>query len=359
MSEGKVAGQPRVLLVAASDRRRGAEVFTTDLAEGLSSQGWVVETAGLTRSGDDSVVQLSRLTDVPASEAGRLDLSILRALRRWIDDFRPDVVLAMGGATLRYAALTSRRTPLVYFAIGEPRYWYRSRGAMAVNRWLLRRTDRVIAVCEATRQQLVEVDAGLADRTTVGHTGVHDSYFEIDDRSHHEELRIVFVGSLSKEKDPLMAVRALEMVQGSIMRFVGTGPLRNEIEDFARERHLENRIELVGATNDVGTHLHWADVLVLTSRTEGLPGVVLEAAAARVPTVAVDVGGLSEAVVDGETGLVVDRSAGSIARALQTLSEDPVMLESMGQAAQRRARADFRLVDAVRRFEEILREHVS
>ena len=76
---------------------------------------------------------------------------------------------------------------------------------------------------------------------------------------------------------------------------------------WRRRRHREarSRIHFAGSLTDVAPALAAADVVVLSSRTEGMPGVLIEAGLSARPVVAYDVGAVSEVVADGETGLLV------------------------------------------------------
>lgn len=328
----------RILILTATDRRRGAEVFTERLASGLASRDWDVEALSLTSSGDERRVDIETLTDVTSSRPGRLNRRISGALAARIEDSRPDLLLANGGSTLRYGALAARSggPALVYVAIGEPDYWMRTPVSRVANRWMLGRTRMVLAVCEATRQQLLRLEPSLDGRVHVTYTGVPDEMFVTRHVTPDLPLRVLMLGSLSAEKDPLLAVRTIALVPGAHLRLVGSGPLAADVADEAAALDIADRVELIGGVDDVMPHLEWAGALLMTSRTEGLPGAVLEAGAASVPTVAVDVGGVGEAVRDGVTGFVVDRSRGAegLAQALSQLAADPDLARRMGRDAR-------------------------
>jgi glycosyltransferase involved in cell wall biosynthesis len=331
-------GAGRVLIVTATDRRRGAEVFTERLGRGLSTHGWEVETVSLTTSGDERTVGVQPLTDVSSASPGRFNRRIGNALAERLDSFRPDVLLANGGSTLRYGAVAARgsEAALVYIAIGEPEYWIRGPVSRVANRWMLGQTRMVLAVCERTRSQLLALEPSLAPRVHVTYTGVPDEMFVARHAPPDAPLRVVVIGSLSDEKDPLLAVRSVAMVPGAVLRLVGAGPLTTRVEDEVAALGMEERVELTGSVDDVAPHLGWASVLLLTSRTEGLPGAVLEAGAASVPAVVVDVGGAREAVSEGVTGLVVSREAGAegLAAAMISLADDPELMKRMGRDAR-------------------------
>lgn len=351
----------RVLIVTATDRRRGAEIFTTRLSRGLEGRGWAVKTVSLTRSGEPISVDIEPITRVSSDSPGRFNLEILRALSAVIRQFRPDVVVANGGPTLRYSAACGLISPmrLAYIAIGEPQYWIRSRFARLINELLLRRVDYVMAVSEKTRRQLLDMVPSLADRAAVTYTGIPEEMFGVDRKPHDGPLHVLMIGSLSKEKDPLLGVAVIAATDDVVGRIVGSGPLQGEVREEIARLDSEGEIELVGSVTDIKPHLKWADVLLLTSKTEGLPGAILEASAAGVPTLAVDVGGVADAVVHRETGLMVERDISALIESLRWMSVHRDEVTAMGVKARELARRKFSMTRIVAgyadRLEELMR----
>ena len=333
---------PRTLIVVSTNRRRGAEVFTERLVTGLTREGWVVDAVSLRGYPDQETVDIGPLVDGQSSP-GRINWEIVRSLRRRVDVFRPDLVVANGGATLRYSLLATlgRKTKLMYMSIGEPAYWISSGLSRVANRLMLRRVDRVLSVSEETARQTLELEPRLSEKIEVTYTGVPDALF-LPPREHTAgPVRVVVVGSLTIEKDPELALRAVSRLPEAQVRFVGDGPLRHDLERLASHLGVRDRFEVTGFVTDVTPHLRWADVLLLTSKSEGLPGAILEAGAAGIPTVAVSVGGVAEAVVDQDGGLIVDRSVRSISDALSQLDSNRDLLAMMGKKAQEHVRAEF------------------
>jgi glycosyltransferase involved in cell wall biosynthesis len=119
---------------------------------------------------------------------------------------------------------------------------------------------------------------------------------------------------------------------------------------------MTDRVLFTGSVEEVEPHLAWAQVLILTSDSEGLPGVILEAGAAGRAVVAVDVGGVSEAVIDGEGGFVVDRDLDQLVKALRSLDADRGLLAKMGKAGREHVRSRFGLAEVVERYRSILRD---
>jgi len=346
---------PRVLILVTNDRRRGAEVFAERLRDGLVSRGWVVEAVSLYRANESPRAHVESLSD--SGKASRFERRVLVALVAKIRSFDPDIVVANGGPTLRYGAVASlfHRHRLVYVGIGEPEYWIRSRISRWVNRVLLRMTDYVIAVSETTRRQLIHLEPSLSNKAHTGYTGVPDDLFDVVRQPSEGPLHILVVGSLTPEKDPLCALRAGVSLDDALIRFVGGGPLLDRLRSEARRLGAETRATFVGSVPDVAEHLEWGDILILTSRTEGLPGAVLEAAAAGVPTVSMDVGGVTEAIVDGDTGRVV-RDERELIAALDQLDRDRELLWKMGTEARRYVRDHFTIERSVDRYTRLLLE---
>lgn len=350
---------PRVLILVSSDQRRGAEVFASQLSEGLRERGWSTELAALSQTDDPARVHAVPLSSVPPSQLGRLDLEVVSALRRKIGDWGPDVVVANGGATLRYAvaAVAGRlhRPKLVYSSIGEPKYWIRSRRHALIQKLLHQRADMILAVSEATRSQLIEQLGLPGDGVKVVPTGVPEAYFELARAQGDGHLRLLFMGNLSPEKNPIGALEILAEVRGQFdarLRFVGTGPLESTLRRLAAERFTEGDVEFTGSVDDVSPHLSWADLLLLPSISEGLPGAVLEAGAAGVPSVSSDVGGAGEAMVDGLTGVLTRPE--EMAAHVISLGWDTSRREGMGEAARVFVRDHFTMAAALGRYEAIL-----
>jgi glycosyltransferase involved in cell wall biosynthesis len=161
-------------------------------------------------------------------------------------------------------------------------------------------------------------------------------------------VRILFVGRLVTEKglDTLLAAAQLLIEAGRVfeLRLVGDGPLRQEIQDQIRALSLDARVTLVGRLppDAVTRQFATADLFVLPSRLEGMPGALLEAMAHGVPAVATRVSG-SEDVLDGTTGwLVPVEDWQALADALrQAIDLGRDGLGRMGIAARQKAARDY------------------
>jgi colanic acid/amylovoran biosynthesis glycosyltransferase len=175
---------------------------------------------------------------------------------------------------------------------------------------------------------------------------------------------ILFVGRLVEKKGIETLLRAFALVRrarpGASLVIIGEGPLRPRLEGLAGES-----VRFLGglAPDDVAGWMRRATMLAAPSVTardgdaEGLPNVILEAAASALPAVGTDHAGIPEAIVEGETGFIVpEHDAGALADRLVTILGTPDLRARMGAAARALAENSFDFARQMRRLEEIYDE---
>jgi glycosyltransferase involved in cell wall biosynthesis len=175
------------------------------------------------------------------------------------------------------------------------------------------------------------------------------------------ELRVLSIGRLDAEKNPLLLAdvlaRLLAERPGWRLLVCGDGPLRAELDAHLRELGVDGAAELLGYVPvESGLYeLYRSSHLFLhCSWTEGVPQVLYEAFAQRLPVVATAVGGVSDAA-EGAAVLVPAGDAAAAARALMTLADDAALRERLVQAGVARAR-EHSLEAGTRRVARFLRE---
>jgi glycosyltransferase involved in cell wall biosynthesis len=220
--------------------------------------------------------------------------------------------------------------------------WYRWVAASA-NAWL------VLENGDDERIFAAESVGDAARRTVLAGAGVDLAEFRATEEPRAEAPLVVMPARLLWDKGVAEFAEAARRLraEGVCARFALVGgedpdnrsavPMR-DVQGWVREGILE----WWGFRGDMPEVLAAAAVVCLPSYREGMPGVLLEAAAAGRPVVTTDVPGCRDAVVDGETGVMVPaRDARALASALHTLLADPALRRRMGQAARRRAEAGF------------------
>lgn len=350
------AGAP-VLQVVTSTDRRGAESFAVDLGPALSALGREVHTVALRPGGGDAAFPLPVL-----SERGSLREAVVR-LRR--ERAGVGCVVAHGSRTLlaSFAATVGTPTPFVYRLIGDPAYWASTPARRARVGFLLRRAAAVAVYYQSAADQLVRQYRLPSAKVHVIPKGVDLARFPTIAADERADARrrfgidastpvAAFVGALSAEKDPLLAVRLAEERTDLRVLVVGDGPLRPEVA--ARAAATDRRVELVGRLADPRPAVAAADVVVLPSRSEGVPSVAIEAALAGLPVVATEVGGVPEVVHDRRTGRLFE--PGDVAGARRALDDALAHRLEWGAEGARRARADFDLERTAAAWNELLVE---
>jgi glycosyltransferase involved in cell wall biosynthesis len=271
------------------------------------------------------------------------------------------------------ARLLYRRPPVLFTEHGRDHPDYPRRKRMVVNRLLLRRRDRVVGVGEAVRQALIHNEGIPAGRVEVLYNGVDLAPFgsPCPDRAALRrevgagpaDFVIFQVARLDRLKDHPTAVRTLARLAPRLPRarlvLVGEGPERAAIEGLVRREGLGERVRLLGLRKDVARLLPAADLFLLTSVTEGIPLTIIEAMGAGLPVVATRVGGMTEVVEEGRTGLLAPAGDdAALAEHVVGLAEAPARREEIGRLGRERAAALFseeRMLDGyVRLYREML-----
>jgi glycosyltransferase involved in cell wall biosynthesis len=153
------------------------------------------------------------------------------------------------------------------------------------------------------------------------------------------------VGRLSPEKAIEDAILALgQLPRDAVLCIVGSGPEERALRAMADARGAADRVFFAGYSDEALRYLRSFDLLVLPSRRESLPVVLREAGMLRLPVVAADVGGVSEIVVPGETGLLYrSGDVDALAAGIRSLLDAPERAEQMGARARARVLERFSL----------------
>jgi glycosyltransferase involved in cell wall biosynthesis len=355
-------GRPlRVLHVVASGRRRGAETFAVDLAAELERRGIGGPVVALAASprGADSPDGL-----VPGLGRRRLGPTTLVAIRRLASSTGADLLVAHGSRTLPACALAlvASGVPFVYRSIGDPRVWSSS----GARRWrttrLLRRAARVVALWPEAADALESIHRVPSSRVRVIPNGVPADRCPVPDAETRRAARarwglrpdgdvVAYLGSLTREKDVGAAITAVSRLPDVEMVIAGEGPERAELE--ARAAAITpGRVRFVGVVAGAAPVLAAADAVVLASRTEGVPGVLIEAGLSGLPAVATAVGGVAEVVDDGVTGVLA--APGDVAGLTAGLERALANRDAMGEAARRRCLERFEIGIVARAWADLL-----
>jgi glycosyltransferase involved in cell wall biosynthesis len=252
-------------------------------------------------------------------ERGPWDPKIVKRLSGFVSTQRPHVIQTHAVKSHFLARLAGLPTCAPWIAFHHGYTWptLRVRVYNQVDRWSLTAAAKVLTVSKPFREELIA--RGVArERIEIVHNAIRPDWgTRIPDAPTdlREALRIapgrsiiLIVGRLSREKDHLTLLRAVDRLRSNLnphLLVVGEGPERGRIEREIRQLGLAECVTLTGHQPSVEPYYRIANLAVLSSRSEGWPNALLEAMAAGVPVVATTVGGIPEIVTDEESALLV------------------------------------------------------
>jgi glycosyltransferase involved in cell wall biosynthesis len=279
----------------------------------------------------------------PIHERFPFDLRILPALRDLVKKIRPHIIETHHVKSHFLVRLSGawRSCSWIAFHHGYTRDARRTLVYNQLDRWSLRLPSQIITVCEPFAQQLRNIGVPPS-RISVVYNAIAEDWINAVPQNHAElpaacaefgtrdgDRTILAVGRLSREKaftDLVAAVAQLrDLTPSARIRLIiaGDGPEKSRIEKRARSLRLLENVTLPGHVHDVRPYYRAADVLAISSTSEGSPNVLLEALAAGVPAVATAVGGVPEMVEDKKSALLVPPGdSRAMAQALQSVLTD-------------------------------------
>lgn len=195
-------------------------------------------------------------------------------------------------------------------------------------------------------------------RLTMIPNGVDTDFFQPAPATSPDSLKVVSIGRLTPDKDQETLIHAFKLVlqdhPDAELWLVGDGPCRQKLSDLMQQNLPARQTFLLPGQVDIRPFLQQSCLFVLSSVTEALPNVVLEAMATGLPVVATSVGGLPEAVISGETGLLVpSRDPVALAEAMGQLLADESLRRRFGRAGRNRVEEKFSFNRMVSRYEAL------
>jgi glycosyltransferase involved in cell wall biosynthesis len=282
-------------------------------------------------------ISVHRLKSLGRTILPTKDFRTLVETIRLIKEIKPDIVhthTSKAGIIGRIAArIASPKSTIIHTFHGHLLYGYfsplKTKLIIFSERLLSRITDVLVAVTSQIERDLRHVGIGTSRRWEVIHPGVNKVDLKKIAKVDRATKHLVWIGRFTDIKNPNLAVEimdSLSKLSGAAvyLTMVGDGELLASMQSLAETKQLS--IEFAGWQTDVYPYLQDADALLLTSKNEGLPIVMLEAASMGIPTFGTNVGGISEFISDGSTGFFVDQTANQAAKYISsTLLNDEVM----------------------------------
>jgi glycosyltransferase involved in cell wall biosynthesis len=322
----------KILHLIQKPQTRGAEMFTCQLSNHFIKSGHQVKIVALFE-GEANLPFHGDITSLKASSKNRFfDIVAWKKLAGIVKEFNPDIIQANAGDTLKYAVFSKKlfgwKTPVISRNASEVGRYLKSPIQKSLNSFFYKNVEFVISVSGASEKDILNHFSFLSGKTEVIPVGL-ETISKIEEIKLRPEdgQHIVHVGGFTFEKNHSGLLRIFQSILKSKpnihLHLVGDGPLKAEIVEEVDKMNLRQNISLYGFVNNSLSYIKAADVLVLPSIIEGLPGVLLEAMMCETPVVAYKVGGISE-IVTSQTGSTIEKDdeAAFVKEVLETL-ENP------------------------------------
>lgn len=342
-----------LFVITRADSVGGAHVHVRDLGMRLRADGHDVRVVTGRRGHFSEALEAAEIPAIACDPLQRSvhpwrDAAAVRALRRIVRAFRPDLVSthsSKAGIVGRLACAAGG-PPCLFTAHG----WAFTPGVPEPQRAMYRSVERVMAplaariVCVSEHDRRIAEAAGIRSARLVtirnGMPDVVDSLRA--NPGGGDAVRIVMVARLAPQKDQALLLRALAAIEGARLDLIGEGPTMEGVRGLARELGMEHRVSFLGHQDGVAEILAGCHIFALASHWEGFPRSTLEAMRAGLPVIVSDVGGAAEAVEHGVTGYVVP--PGDLAAMRERVAElvgNAERRRELGAAGRRRYEAEF------------------
>jgi glycosyltransferase involved in cell wall biosynthesis len=277
---------------------------------------------------------------------GQIDRSVPACIRELVHQTGANIVHAHGYKADIYAYLAMKRTPTPLVATSHG--WIDNNLALrlygALDRFILKNYAAIVAVSEEVKQRLLT--AGVRkDRVHSIRNGIDLRPFIGPERPHQDQsgkncaLNVGLAGRLSPEKGIDLFLRAAANVLRELpltqFLIAGDGPDRATLEALIHELGIGKNAFLLGRNEDMPSFYASLDLLVLSSRQEGLPMALLEGMASGLPLVATAVGEVPTIVLNNQTGILLPpEDVTALTAAIVKLLSEPASRKTYGTAAR-------------------------
>jgi glycosyltransferase involved in cell wall biosynthesis len=303
----------------------GSEGHLLRLLPGLQRQGVDIHMMVLEepRRPVDQFCQQLNDAHIPVERAyirGHIDAAVLPRLKEWLQSIKPDIVHTHLLHADLYGLLAARLAGVSHCVSSRHNDdAFRHRVLIkALNRWIMRYADRVVAISDALAHFVAEVEGIHPHKIVTIHYGYEAPPPTLSARTVAREgfgfsegdTIVGATGRLIRQKGMDILIRAFALVLeehgAAQLVIVGDGPERQSLEELTSLLGIGSSVRFLGWVDDAAQRVTPAlDVAVVPSRWEGFGLVTLEAMGWAVPVIASRVSALPEIVVDGQTGYLV------------------------------------------------------
>lgn len=363
----------KIIQLIQKPQRRGAEIFAAQLSESLRHRGHEVILVSIFE-GSGELPFYGKFVRLNLSQKKRFyDLKGWKAFSEVLRSFQPDLIQANAADTLKFAVFSIKcfgwNTPIVYRNANQMGDFIKNPVHKKFNKWLLHSVQYVISVSDSCALDLKDFFSYTPELSSIIPIGIDLISIDKAVGKTPEILSgkkfILQIGSWVPEKDPLGMIRIFEKLIADLpdlhLVFMGSGPMEKAMIERIEAIDLGHRIHLLPNQQNIFPILALAKALVMPSKIEGLPGVILEGMYCQVPVIAYQVGGIGELLQKGKTGFPVPKKdeSGFVQAIKEVLTQDPIALAQILHQAKILVEQDYSVQKVTHRFEHFYQEIVD
>jgi len=366
----------KILQLVTKRQYRGAEVFAANLSEELIKLGHEIMFVGLYENNKD-ILEVKGAENIDLIENESVfSIQLVKKIICLVREKKPDVIQCNGSDTLKYMVSASYfvpKVPILYRNISMISQWVNNGPHKFLYKNMFKKIDHVSSVGEEALADFIRTFNYPSNQTSVIRRGIPMKQLDAEEarRNLKKELDLgeedqiaMHIGNFSVEKNHIFLIDVFSNLKTNFPHIklvcVGAGILWEEIKAEVRNRGLEKTIYFLGFRKDIPEVLAGSDFFVLSSKVEGVPGVILEAATQGKPAIATDVGGVREVLVNNETGFVVqDFNKDEFQNKIVSLATDVGLRTVMGKKAYKQTIEHFNPLENAKKFEELYLEMIG
>ena len=342
------SGNVNIVIVITKGDIGGAQIHVKDIAVALQALG---NTVTVVVGEDAEFTEMLRGLNIPYRVLNHLareinpvkDFKAYKEIRQLISDIKPDLVTlhSSKAGILGRIAVYLDKVPSTFTVHG----WAFTDGVSSKKQLIYKTIEKIgalfpthlIAVSKFDRKIGIEKGVCKSQKIKAIQNGMPDIDQSLMADASKTPPKLIMVARFAQQKDHKTLIEALSELKDlpwELNLIGGDGGLLAESEAAIERYGLQDKIHILGYRNDIDQLMAQSQIFVLSSNWEGFPLTIIEAMRAKMPVIASNVGGVSEAVINDETGYLTN-SKDELVIALKTLITDPEKRLALGNQGRK------------------------
>lgn len=338
------------------------KVFLVLLTKDQQDLPFYNEVGKIDNPGNDLTVRIIR-------NSGKMKSSTIKQLRSFIIDNRIDIVHANEHKTDILCYFAGRKTSarLLSFVHGYLNNPFHVKVYEIIDWFIIKFYHKIIVGSHALAKFLI--GKGVKEhKITVIQNAISSDAMDNPPKTNEEirksfginqnDILIGIVGRLGKEKGHRYLLDAFAVINKQLpntkLLVIGTGPEMDNLVEQAGRLHIRDSVIFTGFVDEIVSFFHTMDIFLLASLKESIPMVIYEAMLCEKPVVATNVGGISEVIEDGKTGIIIpSANSGIMSQKILQLIHNPEMKKKIAREGKKLAQTEITAINMTRNIEKV------